>query len=91
MRSGKTLEEAVQWFKDNEIQLYGINENPSQKSWTNSPKVYANIYIDDAAIGVPLVDYNSNLWPHRPYVCWTSMYDYINDKIKEIKQWKRKN
>lgn len=89
MRSDKTLEDAIQWFQDNEIQLYGINENPSQKSWTNSPKVYANIYIDDAAIGVPLVNYNSRLWPHRPYVCWTNMYDYINDKIKEIKQWKK--
>lgn len=54
MRSGDELEDAIQWFADNDIQLFGINENPTQKSWTASPKVYAHIYIDDAALGCPL-------------------------------------
>jgi hypothetical protein len=54
MRSGKELEAAVDWFKQKGIPLYGVNENPSQKSWTDSPKVYANVYIDDAAFGCPL-------------------------------------
>lgn len=44
-QSGKYLSEAVQWFKDNDIPLYGINENPGQKSWTDSPKPYCHIYI----------------------------------------------
>ena len=48
-----TLAEAVQWFKDNDIELYGVNENPTQILWTDSPKVYANLYIDDAALGCP--------------------------------------
>ena len=54
MRSGDELADAIQWFVDNDIQLFGINENPTQKSWTASPKVYAHIYIDDAALGCPL-------------------------------------
>lgn len=54
MRSGDELEDAIQWFNDNDIPLFGINENPTQKSWTASPKVYAHIYIDDAALGCPL-------------------------------------
>ena len=66
MRSGEQLTEAVNWFKQNDIELFGINENPDQKSWTTSPKPYAHIYIDDAALGVPLFKCGS-----RPYVNWT--------------------
>ena len=54
MRSGQELEDAVEWFKNNEIPLFAANENPTQKSWTDSPKVYAHLYIDDAALGCPL-------------------------------------
>jgi hydroxymethylpyrimidine pyrophosphatase-like HAD family hydrolase len=48
-----TLSEAEKWFKDNGIELYGVNENPTQVLWTESPKVYANLYIDDSALGCP--------------------------------------
>lgn len=50
-----TLQDAVDWFEENGIELYGVNENPSQKAWTESKKIYANMYIDDCALGVPLV------------------------------------
>ena len=86
MRSGKELDDAVQWFNINNIPLYGINENPSQKRWTTSPKIFAHIYIDDAAIGAPLITYNSNFAPHRPYICWDNMYEYINEKIQSIQK-----
>lgn len=52
------LTQAVNYLKDNEIELYGINENPSQKTWTTSPKAYGHVYIDDAAIGCPLQKIN---------------------------------
>ena len=55
MRSGKLLDDAVKWFKDNGIELYGVNKNPTQAEWTDSPKAYAHLYIDDAALGCPLV------------------------------------
>lgn len=51
MRDGEKLQDAVDWFKQNGIPLYAVNENPSQKKWTNSPKVFAHLYIDDAALG----------------------------------------
>lgn len=66
MRSDKYLTDAVNWFIKNEIPLYGIQENPTQKHWTSSPKCYAEIYIDDAAFGCPLI-YNGF---DRPYVDW---------------------
>ena len=55
MRSDKTLDHAVRWFESNGIPLWGVNENPGQKSWTSSNKQYAQLYIDDAAIGCPLI------------------------------------
>lgn len=65
MRSGKELADAIEWFNKNNIKLYGINENPEQIQWTSSPKVYAHLYIDDAALRCPLVyDYG------RPYADW---------------------
>ena len=60
------LEDAVEWFNKNKIPLFGINENPDQKSWSDSPKPYAHLYIDDSALGVPLV-YGLH---DRPYVDW---------------------
>lgn len=55
MRSGKELEEAVHWFAERNISLYGVNQTPGQKEWTSSPKVYADMYIDDMALGCPKV------------------------------------
>jgi len=54
MRSGEGLREAVSWFERNGIPLYGVNEDPDQKKWTQSPKVFADVYIDNAALGCPL-------------------------------------
>jgi hypothetical protein len=55
MRSGTQLLDAVEWFNTHEIPLYGINKNPDQHTWTNSPKPYAHLYIDDAALGAYLI------------------------------------
>lgn len=54
MRHDKELEDAVKWFEENGIPLFGVNNNPEQKSWTESPKAYAQIYIDDSALGCPM-------------------------------------
>lgn len=64
-----TLQDAIDWFKKNDIPLLGVNENPKQKEWTSSPKIYANIYIDDAALGIPL-KYGEDGALSRPYVDW---------------------
>lgn len=69
MRSGNTLEEAVKWFNDNEIPLYGIQTNPTQKRWTSSPKSYAELMIDDAALGAPLK--MDKTISDRPFIDWT--------------------
>ena len=77
MRSGNELKEAINWFKENDIELYGANENPTQKRWTNSPKVYAHLYIDDAALGCPLkMDLSIS---DRPFVDWEAVSCSLKD------------
>ena len=78
MRSGKELKEAVKWFKENNIDLYSINSNPTQRKWTKSPKIYAHLYIDDAGLGVPLI-YNPE-YSTRPYVDWDAAYHLLKEK-----------
>lgn len=67
MRSGQRLEAAVRWFRDRKIELWAVNRNPEQEQWTTSPKVYADIYIDDSALGCPLIFLEG---VRRPVVDW---------------------
>jgi hypothetical protein len=70
-KSGKYLTEAINWFKENDIPLYGIQTNPTQKTWTESPKAYCELYIDDSGIGCPL-QFDLNI-SKRPFVDWVEV------------------
>ncbi|MGI4021066.1 MAG: hypothetical protein ACRYFA_06130 [Janthinobacterium lividum] len=72
MRSGKALAEAVAYLTYHKIPLFGVNNNPSQQS--KSPKIFANIYIDDAALGCPLI--NSEL-SSNAYVDWEQVEKHL--------------
>ena len=77
LESGNYLSDAVNWFKRKGIPLYGVQSNPTQHEWTTSPKAYAQLYIDDAALGCPL------LYPggrERPYVNW----NMVRIKLEEM-------
>lgn len=54
--AGNVLTQAVDYCREQGIEFAGVNRDPSQDSWTESPKCYAERYIDDAAIGCPLRD-----------------------------------
>lgn len=71
------LAQAVNWFKENDIPLYGIQKNPTQHTWTESPKAYCHLYIDDAALGCPL-QYDG-VFSSRPYVDWEKVSVYLID------------
>lgn len=81
MRSNKGgknyLTEAVDYLEDNGIELFGIQKNPTQWSWTSSPKAYGHIYIDDAALGCPLLQDNKET---RPYVDWVKIREMLVEK-----------
>lgn len=72
MRSGISLNDAVRWIEDRGIKLYGVNNTPGQSRWTKSPKVYAHIYIDDAALGIPTTT--------EGWLDWLAIRDILIDK-----------
>lgn len=76
MRSGEHLLSAAKYLADNGVAIEWMNENPTQVVWTSSKKVYAHLYIDDAAAGTPLV------YPihGRPYVDWMAMRNVLVDR-----------
>ena len=79
MRSGERLDAAVRWFKERRIELWGINRNPEQEEWTSSPKVYADFYIDDSAVGCPIMFIEG---VRRPVVKWSKIRTLLeNDGV----------
>lgn len=78
VRSGKYLESAIAWFKDRKIPLAGKQYAPGQTGWTQSNKCYANIYIDDAALGAPLCTDSEG----SSYMDWGQVYALVN-KVPE--------
>jgi hypothetical protein len=75
--SGKELDDAIEWFKTNNIPLWGINNNPAQKAsgWSISNKQHALLYIDDAALGAPLA-MNPDL-SNRPFIHWPTAQERL--------------
>lgn len=71
MRSGVELDAAVGFCEAAGLEFYGVNSNPTQLSWTNSPKAYAHLYIDDAAFGCPLKE--NPRCGGRPFVDWDTV------------------
>lgn len=67
------LADALNWFEENDISLYGVQKNPTQRFWTSSPKAYGHLYIDDANLGCPLI------YPEegRPYVDWVKVREML--------------
>lgn len=65
------LDAALNWFKANNIELYGVNENPDQ-DWTDSPKPFAHFIIDDYALGCPLINVGD-----RYFVDWIKITQFF--------------
>ena len=76
------MSEAVKWFEDRNIPLYGINTNPTQASWTSSPKAYGTLCIDDINLGARL----RNVAHLKPFINWEKTYeDLYQAKIVPFK------
>lgn len=71
---GKTLSAAVKWFEERGIPLFAVNENPTQKNWSLSPKPYAHGDIDDNNVGCPKIFL---AWMARPCVDWLAIHESL--------------
>jgi hypothetical protein len=80
MRSNRQyndLTEAINWFSANGIKLYCVNKAPNQDEWTDSPKAFAHLYIDDVALGCPLkTDFRIS---PRPFVDWEKVEQILTE------------
>ncbi len=73
-RSGKYLDEAVEYCKSKGLEFYAVNENePNEHFDPNvmSRKVYADVYIDDRNVG--------------GLMSWSEIWQLLNQK-KEINE-----
>lgn len=68
---GNYLSEAIQWFEYRNIPLYGINTNPTQSSWTSSPKAYGTLCLDDINLGARL----RKIAHLKPFIDWSKTYE----------------
>lgn len=73
MRSDNPLNDAVVYCNRNYIEFWGINKNPEQAEWTNATKIYANVKIDDTALGIPLMIGSNS----KPCVDWVKLREIL--------------
>lgn len=61
-RYGEHLDEAVAWCRHQGIPFNHVNALPD--GWPG-PKIPAHVFVDDKALGCPLIS-----WDSKPYVDW---------------------
>ena len=61
-RTGKFLEEAVQWCREQGLEFDYINTNCAEQldQWGDCRKIYADIYIDDRNVSISKIETE---WP----------------------------
>lgn len=88
-KNGDALTAAVNFCAESGIKFDLVNENP--QSWTNSPKPYAHVYIDDTAFGCPLLENPRK--GGKPLVNWEeigpAVLAKIEAKTKVSERWKQ--
>lgn len=77
-KDGDLLTEAVEFCRTRGIEFKFVNEHPQE--WTNSPKVFAHLYIDDSAYGCPLLDNPRK--GGRSYVDWNRVGPQVLQKTR---------
>lgn len=77
-RNGKTLDDAVAFCKQNEIQFYAVNKSFPEEKFdpTYSRKINADVFIDDRNIGGLLE--------------WGQIYQQLIGEEKKVTQTKKK-
>lgn len=66
VRCSEALAKACEWLEGHGIDLHGVNVRPGQTEYSLSPKIDAELFIDDKAFGCPLIYEDGN----HPYVNW---------------------
>ncbi len=80
-RSGKELEEAVDFCREKGIEFYAVNKNYPEETWDESipRKIQADVYIDDRNLG------GFPGWS----TAWLLLNPEQNDPAEELRQLKK--
>lgn len=74
---GFGLEEVVLFCINHGLMISGFNKNPDQLVYTSSPKLDCDLYIDDKALGCPLMkDHDTG----KEYVDWRMVYINLRNR-----------
>ena len=77
VRAGEALRMARKYLKENDVNIWAANRNPQQKSKLGvSPKASCDIYIDDKALGCPLITSRYE----EPYVDWIEVANILRNQ-----------
>lgn len=87
MRTYKPLKLAVEFCNDMGLHFWSVNSSPNQHTWSSSNKVFAHCYVDDAALGTPLIGGSKGA---RPYVNWNEMGPLLTKRVDEYFDLKNK-
>ena len=80
-RGGHFVDEAVEFCRQNGILFAAVNGHvPGDREDFWSAKAHANIYVDDAAFGCPLIEATVS---SRPMVDWSVVGPAILERILE--------
>jgi len=83
-RNKESLELATKYLKKQGLELEGYNSiDYGSDTFSPYPKLFANIYIDDAAFGAPLTRPGSQ----RGYLDWSKVGHKILERIKKRKRY----
>lgn len=86
-RDGPMLTQAKEFCEKHVLCIDHYNVNPTQKRWSSSPKTYAHLYIDDAAVGCPLRP-NPRVGG-RPFVDWDAVGPIVMERIQHEENKRR--
>ena len=77
VRSEIGMDKAVDWLIKQKLydKLYGININPSQAEYSTSPKINAHAFVDDLAIGCPVIPDIK-----YPFADWSIIIPLLEDR-----------
>lgn len=78
-RSGKELQEAVEFCKKNGVEFYAVNSNYPEETYDNtiSRKINADVYIDDRNIG--------------GFPGWSKVWELLEDEEQYAKELEEQN
>jgi hypothetical protein len=79
----QVLDEAVEYCRQGGVEFWAVNRNPDQAGWSQSHKQYAHVYVDDAALGCPLL--KGTLPGGRKMVDWSVVGPAVLRMIQDAK------